>query len=96
MKALILAGGKGTRMGHLVATIPKPLIHIGGKPIIEHQIELLQREGFHDIVILINHLGNVIRDYCGDGSKWGVHISYFEEKHPLGTAGAIRLLADSL
>lgn len=90
MKVLILAGGKGTRLGKMTESIPKPLIPINGKPVIEYQIELLRKNNLRDITILINHLGDKIKKYFGDGKKWGVHIDYFEETLPLGTAGGIK------
>ena len=84
-----MAGGKGTRIASIANDIPKPMIRIGGKPILEHQIENLKACGLTDITLVIGHLGNVIRDYFGDGSDFGVNISYFIEEQPLGTAGAL-------
>src|SRR5574344_1824381 len=89
MKAVIMAGGKGTRIASIANDIPKPMIRICGKPILEHQIECLKRNGRVDITLVIGHLGHFIREYFGDGSSFGVHISYFEETEPLGTAGAL-------
>lgn len=89
MKAVIMAGGKGTRIASIANDIPKPMIRICGKPILEHQIECLKRNGLVDITLVIGHLGHFIREYFGDGSSFGVHISYFEETEPLGTAGAL-------
>lgn len=87
MKAVIMAGGKGTRIASVRSDIPKPMIPVLGKPILEWQIECLKKNGITDILIGIGHLGNFIRDYFGDGKKFGVDISYYEEKKPLGTAG---------
>ncbi len=87
MKAVIMAGGKGTRIASVRSDIPKPMIPVLGKPILEWQIECLKKNGITDILIGIGHLGNFIRDYFGDGKKFGVDISYYEEKEPLGTAG---------
>lgn len=89
MKVFILAGGKGTRLGKMTESIPKPLIPIDGKPVLEYQIELLKKNGLCDITIFINHLGHIIKEYFGDGEKWGVNISYFEESYPMGTSGGI-------
>jgi len=89
MKTIIMAGGKGTRIAAIAADIPKPMIRIGGKPILEHQIENLKACGLTDITLVIGHLGEVIRNYFKDGSRFGVRISYFEEIQPLGTAGAL-------
>ena len=84
-----MAGGKGTRIASIASDIPKPMIRIGGKPILQHQIENLKSFGLTDITLVIGHLGNTIRDYFNDGRNFGVNISYFTEDHPLGTAGAL-------
>ena len=89
MKAVIMAGGKGTRIASINSDVPKPMIEICGKPILLWQIENLKACGLTDITLVIGHLGHVIRDNFQDGSNFGVHISYFEEKEPLGTAGAL-------
>jgi mannose-1-phosphate guanylyltransferase / phosphomannomutase len=90
MQTVILAGGKGTRMGDLTREIPKPLIPVAGKPILEHQIELLKRYGQTDIILLTGYRGEKIRDYFGEGSRWGVSIRYRQETAPLGTGGALK------
>lgn len=92
MKALILAGGKGTRLGDIASETPKPMMMIGGKPLLHHQVNLLVNHGFIDIIILVNHLKESIIDYFKDGSEFGANISYFEEPQPLGTAGGIKEL----
>ncbi len=89
MKTVIMAGGKGTRIASVASDVPKPMIKICGKPILEYQIENLKTCGLTDIIIVIGYLGNVIKDYFQDGKKWGVSIEYFVEDHPLGTAGAL-------
>ena len=89
MKAVIMAGGKGTRIASIASDIPKPMIRICGKPILEHQIANLRACGITDITLVIGHLGNAIKEYFADGRKFGVNISYFAEDHPLGTAGAL-------
>lgn len=89
MKTVIMAGGKGTRIASIASDVPKPMIHICGKPILEYQIENLKACGLTDIILVVGHLGQVIQEYFGDGSKLGVHIEYFVEDHPLGTAGAL-------
>lgn len=89
MKTVIMAGGKGTRIASVRSDVPKPMIKICGKPILEHQIENLKTCGLTDITLVIGHLGHVIQNYFGDGSKFGVNIEYFVEEHPLGTAGAL-------
>ena len=89
MKVVIMAGGKGTRIASINSEVPKPMITICGKPILEWQIENLKACGLTDITLVTGHLGHVIRNYFGDGSRWGVRISYFVEQTPLGTAGAL-------
>lgn len=104
MKIVIMAGGKGTRIASVNAEVPKPMIQILGKPILEYQIEVLKKQGYRDIVFVVGHLGNVIQDYFGDGSgispatqePFGVQIEYVVENEPLGTAGALFLLRDRL
>lgn len=96
MKTVIMAGGKGTRISSIAKDIPKPMLPIDGKPVLEHEIESLREQGFCDIIITVSHLGNVIMDYFGDGKKFGVHIDYFVEKVPLGNAGALFALKEQL
>ena len=96
MKVVIIAGGKGTRIASVASDIPKSMIPVAGKPVVEYQIELAKRYGFTDILFIIGHLGEQIKDYFGDGSKWGVSLEYFLETEPLGTAGALPLVKDKL
>lgn len=104
MKAVIMAGGKGTRITSVANGIPKPMITIAGKPVLEYEIENLRRQNYTDIIITVSHLGNIITDYFGDGSKvspvtktpFGVHIEYYYEKEALGNAGALFKLKDRL
>ena len=104
MKTVIMAGGRGTRIAAVANDIPKPMIPIAGKPVLEHELESLRKQGFTDILITVGHLGSVIMDYFGDGSKispvtgkpFGVHITYFVEDEPLGNAGALFRLKDYL
>ena len=83
-------------MGDLTKEIPKPMLEISGKPILLHQLEVLKRSGCLDITLIIGHLGEVIENYFGDGSKYGVNINYILEDEPLGTAGALFLLKDEI
>ena len=92
MQAVIMAGGKGTRIASLVSDVPKPMILICGKPILQYQIECLKAQGIKEIILVIGHLGNVIKSYFGEGEKYGVSITYIEETVPLGTAGALYYL----
>lgn len=88
---VIMAGGKGSRLYPQTENCPKPLLLIGGKPILEHIIDRAKREGFFRFVIAVYHLGHMIEDYFGDGTNFGVQIEYLKEKEPLGTAGALCL-----
>lgn len=96
MKVVIIAGGKGTRIASVSSDIPKAMIPVNGKPIIEYQIELAKRYGFTEFLFIIGHLGEHISRYFGDGSRWDVTIDYFQETIPLGTAGALGLLKNIL
>lgn len=104
MKTVIMAGGKGTRIASVASDIPKPMISIGGKPVLEWEIESLRQQGFTDIILTVSHLGQIIEDYFGDGSKespatgtpFGVSIQYYFEQEPLGNAGALFELKDML
>ncbi len=96
MKAVILAGGKGTRLGEISKEIPKPMVRIGGKPILEHQVDLLKRYSIEDIIIITGYLSEVIETYFKDGSGFGVNISYYQESTPLGTTGGIKEVEDQL
>lgn len=99
MKSVIMAGGMGTRVSFITKdVIPKPMLKIGEKPILEHQIDCLKANGIVDIIIVVGHLGNVIEEYFGDGERFGVHINYIKEKEgePLGTAGSLFYLKDTI
>lgn len=87
----ILAGGLATRLGPITAATPKSLVEVGGRPFAEHQIALLQRHGMTDLVFLVGHLGEMVQDVLGDGSRLGVRITYvFDGPVAQGTGGAIR------
>lgn len=93
--AVIQAGGKGTRLRALTKDkIPKPLLKINGKPMLEWQIENLIRYGIKEVIIIIGHLGEKIQEYFGNGSGWGINITYIKEEKPLGSAGALYFLGD--
>ena len=96
MKTIIMAGGKGTRISSIASDIPKPMIKIDGKPVLEHEILCLKSQGFTDLIITVSHLAEQIIQYFGDGSKFGVNIEYFIERQPLGNAGALFKLKDKL
>jgi dTDP-glucose pyrophosphorylase len=90
---VIFAGGRGTRLRPHTEECPKPMLHVAGKPMLEHIIERAKAEGFRHFTIAIHYLGHMIEDYFGDGSRWHVKIDYLRESMPLGTAGAIGLLS---
>lgn len=90
MKAVILAGGKGTRLRPLTCNIPKPMVPLLDRPVMEYTIELLKKHGIKEIAVTTQHLPEVIRQYFGDGSEFGVHLHYFDEDTPLGTAGSVK------
>lgn len=92
MQAVILAGGKGTRLHPLTSNTPKPMVDLFDKPVLEHTIELLTQHGIRDIVITLAHKADQIIDHFGGGAKWGVNIQYALEDSPKGTAGGLRSL----
>lgn len=104
MKTVIMAGGKGTRIASVASDIPKPMIPINGVPVLEREIECLRSQGFTDIILTVSHLGEQIMEYFGDGTgispstnkPFGVNISYYYEKEPLGNAGALFRLMNEL
>jgi dTDP-glucose pyrophosphorylase/CBS domain-containing protein len=89
---VIMAGGRGTRLRPYTESCPKPLIKVGGKPMLEHIVERARAEGFMQFVVAVHYLGEMIEEYFGDGSRWQVEIRYLREAEPLGTAGALALL----
>jgi mannose-1-phosphate guanylyltransferase / phosphomannomutase len=94
MKVVIIAGGQGTRIASVNAEIPKAMIPINGKPILEYQVEMAKKYGYTDFLFIIGYMGNQIESYFGNGEKWGVTIAYYKEEIPLGTAGAFGFLKD--
>jgi mannose-1-phosphate guanylyltransferase/phosphomannomutase len=96
VKAVILAGGEGTRLRPLTSNTPKPMMPLVNKPMMEHIVNLLAQHGFDEVVVTVAFLANQIRDYFGDGSDFGVTMRYATEDSPLGTAGSVRNAADEL
>lgn len=102
MKTIIMAGGRGTRLNGASGDLPKPLVSICGKPVLEHEIEVLRKQGFREIILTVSYLSDRIMEYFGDGSGespvtgrlFGVSIRYYVEKEPLGNAGALLKLLD--
>lgn len=90
MKAMILAAGLGTRLGVATRDLPKAMLDVNGHPLLEYIVASLRQHGFDEIVVNLHHHGDTIRDFFGDGSRWGVRIVYSEEPELLGTAGAVK------
>jgi NDP-sugar pyrophosphorylase family protein len=93
-RAVILAGGKGTRLKPYTISLPKPLVPVGEMPILEIIIRKLVEAGFDHITLTINHMAEIIKAFCGDGSKWGIKIDYSLENKPLSTMGPLKLIKD--
>jgi mannose-1-phosphate guanylyltransferase/phosphomannomutase len=96
MKAVIMAGGEGTRLRPLTSNQPKPMLPMANRPMMEHVVNLLRQHGFEDIVVTVAFMANAIRSYFGDGSEFGVRMVYATEETPLGTAGSVRNARDEL
>ncbi len=94
MRAIILAGGKGVRLAPLTDVIPKPLVPLGGMPIMEVVIRQLKAHGFRRITLAVGYLSELIKAYFQEGAKWGVELDYSYESQPLGTAGPLALIKD--
>jgi NDP-sugar pyrophosphorylase family protein len=92
MRAVILAGGKGTRLAPYTTVFPKPLMPIGEMPILEIVLRQLAHHGIQDVTLAVGYLAELLMAYCGDGSKFGVKLDYSREEQPLGTAGPISLI----
>ena len=92
---VVMAGGKGTRLRPFTEECPKPMLHVAGKPMMEHIIQKAVEEGFRSFVISLGYLGHIIENYFGDGKNFGIDVSYIREDEPLGTAGALSLLENS-
>jgi len=89
MRAVILAGGKGVRLAPLTQVIPKPLVPLGGKPILEIVLRQLQSQGFRHVTLAVGYMADLIQAYFGDGRRLGLHLDYAFEEQPLGTAGPL-------
>lgn len=97
MKAVIMAGGSGTRLRPLTCNLPKPMVPVGNKPMAEHVVNLLKKHDFRDIIFALHYLPDAIRDHFADGAEFGANISYsIEEGKPLGTAGCVKMVQDHL
>ena len=89
MKAVIMAGGEGTRLRPLTCNRPKPMVPVAGKPVMEHIVSLLRNHGISNIAVTLQYLPDHISDYFGDGSSFGMRMRYYIESKPLGTAGSV-------
>jgi len=96
MKAVILAGGKGTRLSPYTTILPKPLMPIGEMPILEVLIRQLKRAGVNEVILTVGHLSELLKAFFKDGRRFGVNINYSQEEKPLGTAGPLGLIRDQL
>jgi len=96
IQLVLMVGGKGTRMGEITKNVPKPMLTLNNKPLLEYTIEWAKKNGVTNILICTGHLSKVIEDYFGDGSNWGISIKYSIEKEPLGTGGPLKLAEELL
>ena len=96
MKAVIMAGGEGSRLRPLTCNRPKPMVPIANRPVMEHIIDLLKKYGIKDIAVTLQYMPEIIKDHFGDGSEYGVNLNYFIEDIPLGTAGSVKNAEDFL
>ena len=90
--AVILAGGKGTRLAPLTTVLPKPLMPLGEGPILDVLLRQLAVQGWREVTLAVGHMANLIRAYCGNGSRYGLKLRYLEEEEPLGTVGPLAFL----
>src|SRR5437667_3561774 len=95
MKAMVLAAGKGTRLGNLTRSVPKPLLPVAGRPLLSYTLALLADAGVTEVVVNLHHLAAQVQERLGDGSRWGLRVRYSAEESLLGTAGAVRRAADA-
>ncbi len=90
MKAVVLAAGKGTRLSSLTRNVPKPMLVVGGRPVIDRTLEMVAQSGVREVFMNLHHCAEVLTDYCKDGARWGVKLTYAFEPTLLGTAGAVK------
>lgn len=96
MKAVIMAGGEGTRLRPLTCNRPKPMVPLANKPVMEHIVELLKKHGFEEVAVTLQYMPDLVRDYFNDGTDFGVKMRYYVEQFPLGTAGSVKNAEDFL
>ena len=90
MKAVVLAAGRGTRLSAVTTTIPKPMLPVGGRPVIDRVLEMVANSGVGEVFMNLHHCAEVLTDYCGNGARWGIKLTYAFEPTLLGTAGAVK------
>src|SRR4249919_4088212 len=90
MKAVVMAGGEGTRLRPMTSSMPKPLLPVVNRPIMEHVLRLLRKHGMTDVVVTVQFLASLVRNYFGDGEDLGMSLQYVTEQTPLGTAGSVK------
>src|SRR6266508_2050515 len=96
MKAVVMAGGEGTRLRPMTSSMPKPLLPVVNRPIMEHVLRLLKRHGFTDVVVTVQFLASLVRNHFGDGEDLGMNLQYANEETPLGTAGSVKNAEEAL
>ncbi|MFC9331883.1 sugar phosphate nucleotidyltransferase [Kitasatospora sp. NPDC057015] len=96
MKAVVMAGGEGTRLRPMTSSMPKPLLPVANRPIMEHVLRLLKRHGLTDTVVTVQFLASLVKNYFGDGEELGMQLTYANEETPLGTAGSVKNAEDAL
>src|SRR6059058_4346165 len=96
MKAVVMAGGEGSRLRPLTIRRPKPMVPIAGKPVMEHILNLLKRHSITEVIVTVQYLASNIEDYFGNGSQLGMRITYSREDVPLGTAGSVKNAEEQL
>ena len=96
MKAVVMAGGEGTRLRPMTASQPKPMLPVVNRPIMEHVLRLLRQHGFDETVVTVQFLASLVRNYFGDGEDFGMSLQYATEEAPLGTAGSVKNAEDAL
>ena len=96
MKAVVMAGGEGTRLRPMTSSMPKPLLPVANRPIMEHVLRLLKRHGLNETVVTVQFLASLVKNYFGDGEELGMELSYANEEKPLGTAGSVKNAEEAL
>ncbi|BBJ45929.1 hypothetical protein SSPO_086470 [Streptomyces antimycoticus] len=96
MKAVVMAGGEGTRLRPMTSTMPKPLLPVANRPIMEHVLRLLKRHGLSETVVTVQFLASLVKNYFGDGEELGMELTYANEEKPLGTAGSVKNAEEAL